>query len=103
MAAARTNDGFDARVLVALSGAAMRTADIQLDRRQWLFWSDFLTCQVSLWAVSCFDHRRGLLMTEFGHFYFLLFTRVHAAYCWSVEWDSCGDLPRAGSFAANIP
>jgi hypothetical protein len=37
----------------------------------WLFWSDFLTCQMSLWAVSCFDHRRGLLMTEIGHFYFL--------------------------------
>ena len=55
-----------------LSGTAMRTDDIHLDRRQWLFWSDFLTCQVSLWAVSCFGHRRGLLMSEVGHFHLFI-------------------------------
>jgi hypothetical protein len=49
-------------------GAEMRTDDIQFDRRQCLFWSDFLTCPVSLWALSCFGHHSGRLMTEVGHF-----------------------------------
>lgn len=42
--AVRTNDGIDARVLVALDWAAMRTDDIHNRPPFWLFWSDPLTC-----------------------------------------------------------
>lgn len=40
-----------------LSGAAMRIDNIQLYRRQWLFWIFFDLSNVTLGGVSCFGHR----------------------------------------------